>query len=374
MFWVSASLILLIYIGYPALLALGLLRERCPISIGENEPTASIIVPAHNEAKAIAQKIANLLALEYPRNKVEILIGSDGSTDNTDTIVRTFESRGVQLICSQKQCGKSGIQNILVGAAKGDILIFTDADCILAPDALRRIMENFFDPSIGLVTCSPAYSNSADNQISRNESLYWSYENWLRLEESSRGLLNMASGFLFGMRRSLWRPLDLNVGDDFVLPLLTSIQGYRNVVDDRVGAVSSLTQTRSHSMIRMKMRIVSKDLRGLWTNRSILNPARFGSVAIALWLHKLLRWLIPYLLAGLLVANLILASHPFFLGVLCLQASFYGIAIGCLLLGAESAPAPWSIALSFCLVNYAAFLGTLHFATGKTIGVWRPVR
>jgi len=374
LFSLFAALIVLIYIGYPVLLSLGLLGARRTISRQRIEPVVSIVVPAHNEEQALKQKIVNLLALEYPREKLEILIGSDGSTDNTEAIVRGFDGDGVRLIANEKQCGKSGIQNLAVAAAKGEILAFTDADCILAPDAIRKMVENFADIRVGLVTCSPAYSNDAENQISRNEGLYWRYENWIRAEESSRGLLTMASGSLFGMRQSLWKPLDPNVGDDFVLPIITALQGFRNVVDESVHAASRLTQTGSRSMFRMKMRIVSKDLRGLWVNRSILNPSQSGPLAIALWLHKLLRWLVPYFLLGLLVANLFLATRPLFFVALSLQAVFYTVALCCWLIGEERAHAPWSIALFFCLVNGAALIGTLHFAAGKKMGVWRPVR
>lgn len=373
-FSLLSALIVLIYIGYPVLLKLGVLGAPHPIARQPIEPMVSFIIPAHNEERAIEQKIVNLLALEYPKDKIEILIGSDGSSDETENIVRSFTPAGVQLIASDKQLGKSGIQNLAVAAARGDILVFTDADCIPASDSLRKLMENFGDPRVGLVTGSPAYSNNSENQITRNEGLYWRYENWIRSQESRRGLLTTASGSLFGIRRSLWRPLDPNVGDDFVLPLTTAIHGFWNVVDSRVHVVTRLTQAQTHSMFRMKMRIVSKDMRGLWVNRSILNPFQLGPIAISLWLHKLLRWLVPYFLFGLLIANLFLLAHPFFLVLLGLQAGFYAVALCCWLLGEERAHAPWSIALSFCLVNSAALAGSLHFAAGKKIGVWRPVR
>jgi cellulose synthase/poly-beta-1,6-N-acetylglucosamine synthase-like glycosyltransferase len=369
-----SALIVLIYIGYPVLLKLGALGAARPISRELIEPTISIIVPAHNEEGSIEQKIENLLALDYPKDRIEVLVGSDGSTDNTENIVRRFASAGVQLITSDKQLGKSGIQNLAVAAAHGDILVFTDADCILAPDSLVAMVANFADPRVGLVTCSPAYSNRSENQITQNEGLYWRYENWIRSEESRRGLLTTASGWLFGMRRSLWKPLDLNVGDDFVLPLITAIHGFRNVVDVKVHVVSRLAQAQTHSMFRMKMRIVSKDMRGLWNNRSILNPFRLGSVAISIWLHKLLRWLVPYFLSVLFLANLFLLAHPLFLFFLGLQAAFYAVALCCLLIGEDRVHAPWSIALSFCLVNSAALVGSLHFAAGKKFGTWRPVR
>ena len=129
--------------------------------------------------------------------------------------------------------------------------------------------------------------------MARNEGLYWHYETWLRQQESDRGLPAMASGFLFAVRRSLWKPLDPDVGDDFVLPLRVAIQGYRNVIEHRPYVVAQLTQKQIRSMLGMKMRIVSKDLRGLLANKSVLNPLKTGPVALALLSHKLLHWLVP---------------------------------------------------------------------------------
>src|SRR5262249_13242610 len=151
--------------------------------------------------------------------------------------------------------GKSLIQNALVPFAKGGILVFTDADCFLPVNALRILAQNFADPEIGLVTNCAAIQNQEETSTAEGEGLYWRYERWLRMQESERVILAMASGSFFAMRRSLWAPLDANVGDDFALPLRVAKAGYRNVLDTRVSAITVLTQNRPGSMFRMKMRI-----------------------------------------------------------------------------------------------------------------------
>jgi cellulose synthase/poly-beta-1,6-N-acetylglucosamine synthase-like glycosyltransferase len=368
------ALIAMIYFGYPALLKFGAFGARQPLDKRAYEPNVSIIVPAHNEENAIGAKIENLLAQDYPKDRLEILIGSDGSTDRTEEIVRAHANSSVKLVASAQQCGKSAIQNLLVRESAGEALIFTDADCMLAPDAVRQLVNDFADSRVGLVTCKPVYSNGEKNEIAQNESTYLRYESWIRREESARGLLAAASGSFFGMRRSLWRPLDPNVGDDFVLPMGVVQQGYRNILDETIQVATDISQTRAQTMFRMKMRIISKDLRGLYVNRALLNPFKHGWVALALWFHKLLRWLVPYFLVFLLIDNILLLTKPVFRVFFLLQLAFYAIALSCWFVGEERARAPWSIPMSFCLVNAAAFAGVLHFATGKKIGQWKPVR
>jgi cellulose synthase/poly-beta-1,6-N-acetylglucosamine synthase-like glycosyltransferase len=266
------------------------------------------------------------------------------------------------------------MQNDLVASSSASILVFTDADCVLHRDALRCIAETFTDRKVGLVSAQPSYLNAGATEITRNESLYLRYESWLRREESSRGLLAMASGSLFAMRRLLWEPLDPAVGDDFVLPLRTVLRGYRNVLLPEAFVATRLTQEDVDSMLRMKIRIISKDLRGLFQHWRVLNPLRMGSVAVGLWSHKLLRWLVPYFLLSMLVSNTFLVLRQPFAIFMVLQVTFYGVALAGLTWKEMRIRFPLSVASSFCLVNVAAFLGTLHCALGRTTGRWTTVR
>jgi cellulose synthase/poly-beta-1,6-N-acetylglucosamine synthase-like glycosyltransferase len=373
-FWLCFFLIVFVYVGYPLLLASGFLGRRLPIARRSLLPNVSVIIPAHNEEKSIRQKLENLLQLDYPSGQLEILVGNDGSQDRTASVVRAMMSDRVKLIDSPSQRGKSAIQNELVARSSGQILVFTDADCLIPQDALRTILENFADPHVGLVTNCAAILNPDETPVVESEGLYWKYERWLRRQESERGLLAMASGSLFAMRRELWRKLDPNVGDDFALPLRVARFGFRNVLDTRVSAQTMLTQNQPQSMFRMKMRIISKDLRGLLRNPACLNPLQVGRVAVGLWSHKLLRWLIPYFLICLLLSNVFLAGRNFYGAFLVAQLLFYILSAAGLLFRNRALRFPLSAAASFCLVNAAALMGTLHCLTWQPAGQWKTVR
>jgi cellulose synthase/poly-beta-1,6-N-acetylglucosamine synthase-like glycosyltransferase len=373
-FWLCLALILYVYLGYPLLLLSGLLGRRKPAPRRSILPSLSILVPAHNEQRMIRAKLQNLLSQDYPADKLQILVGDDGSTDATASIVRDSQHRGVRLVVAETRRGKSAVQNQLVARARGEILVFTDADCLLPQNALRTIVEHFAADNVALVTNCASILNKDETGIVKGEGLYWKYERWLRGEESDRGLLAMASGSLFAMRRLLWTPLDPNVGDDFVLPLRVAKAGFRNVLETRVSAATQLTQNQANSMLRMKMRIISKDLYGLLSNPACLNPFQVGPVAISLWSHKLLRWAVPYFLLGLFISNVFLARQKLYAFFLAAQLAFYlASAAGLLFRGLQSR-FPLSALSSFCVVNFASFLGTLHCITSGRAGQWKTVR
>lgn len=378
LFWACLAAIAYVYFGYPLLLWLGALgRQKANRSKGiapTTAPMVSVIVAAHNEESQIESKIRNVLESDYPREQIEILIGSDGSSDKTEEIVRQFRRDGVGLISFPQQQGKSAMQNRLVAAASGEVLVFTDADCLVARDAIRLTLENFVDPRVGLVTARPRYLNEGDTTITENEGLYLRYETWLRLQESERGLLAMASGSFVAMRRSLWRPLEPDLGDDFVLPLRVAQIGSLNVLDERITVVTRLSEDRPGAMLRTKTRIITKDFRGLLAYARLLDPLRHGALAVSLWSHKLLRWFAPYFLLLLLTANVCLLDRPFFRAFLALQAGFYALALLGFALRNQPRAFPLSVPLSFCVVNLAALIGTAKCLAGRTAGRWTPQR
>ncbi|HKS83802.1 MAG TPA: glycosyltransferase [Candidatus Acidoferrales bacterium] len=374
LFWACLLIVAAVYFGYPMALAAGALGRRKSHICGDSYPFVSVIIAAHNEEACIEAKIQNVLASDYPREKIEILIGSDGSSDGTEEIVRRYERDGVGLLSFPQQHGKSAIQNGLVAVSNGSVLVFTDADCFTPPETLRRVLSHFTDSNVGLVTARPQYSNLTETRISENEGAYLRYETWLRRQESERGLLAMASGSFFALRRSLWRPLDPALGDDFALPLRVALAGLRNILDPSVVAVTHLSQSQPRSMLRLKTRIISKDLRALLVHRAILNPLRFGSVAASLWFHKLLRWLVPYFLLAALAANSFLANHAPYRALLAAQLAFYALALAGLALRGRALPSLLSLPTSFCLVNFAALAGTLKCLLGRKSGQWHPDR
>ena len=314
-----------------------------------------------------------MLGSDYPRERLELLIGSDGSSDRTEEIVRGYEGEGVGLISFPQQMGKSAIQNGLAAAACGEILVFSDADCEFEAGALRMLVRNFADEEVGLVTAAPLYLNEGETAITRNESAYLRYESWIREEESRRGMLAMASGALFALRRRLWRPLHRGMGDDFELPLRVALAGMRNVLERGAVTVTRLSQTDAAAMFRLKVRIVSKDFRALRGYGALLNPFKYGATAVGLWSHKLLRWLAPYFLLAMLVSSAFLAG-PFYRTIFLLQVTFCAAALLGFLWRGRALGFPWSVPASFCIVNVAALVGTWMSLTGRSAGRWTPVR
>jgi glycosyltransferase involved in cell wall biosynthesis len=378
-FWVCVAIVAYVYAGYPLLLWMGVFGRRADVrredftAPGKMLPMASVIVAAHNEEAAIAAKIRNVLASDYPRERLELLIGSDGSSDRTEEIVRGHAGEGVGLISFPQQMGKSAIQNGLVAAASGEVLVFSDADCEFDAGAVRKLVRNFADAAVGLVTAAPLYLNAGETAITRNESAYLRYESWIREEESRRGMLAMASGSLFAMRRSLWRPLHRELGDDFELPLRVAETGLRNVLERGAVTVTRLSQADAAAMFRLKVRIVSKDFRAMRTYGALLNPFEYGATAVGLWSHKLLRWLVPYFLLGMLVSSAFLAG-PFYRTAFLLQVTFCGAALLGFLWRGRALGSPWSVPASFCIVNLAALVGTWMSFAGRSTGRWTPVR
>ena len=185
LFWFFAAVIIYVYFGYPLLLKFRIFGSPTPWRRGYAKPLITVIVAAHNEECVIESKIKNLLSSDYPRERVEVLIGSDGSSDNTEGIVRKFAGDGVGLISFPQHQGKSATQNGLVAKASGSILVFSDADCTLSVDALSCLVENFADEQVGLVSGVPRYQNDRETSVAENESIYLRYETWLRTQEAT---------------------------------------------------------------------------------------------------------------------------------------------------------------------------------------------
>jgi len=376
LFWIFILIITYVYFCYPFLLfILSKLRHASTIHKVEITPTVSLIVAAYNEEKVIGRKIENSLELNYPRDNLEIIIASDGSTDTTNEIVKQYADQGVKLVALETIQGKSAVQNLAVSEAHSDIIIFTDANVILQPDAVSKIVNNFGDEKIGCVVGKVTYLNEKDTSVSKGEGVYWQYELFLRKKESDLGNLAMGSGPIMAIRGELFEPIDPNVGEDFVLPVQVVIEGYRVIYEPEAVSEEILFQDSPNSMFKSKMRIISKDLRGLVLNREILNPFLYPLYAWGLISHKLLRWLVPYFLILILIANPFLLPFHIYQIIFILQIVFYLSALtGYLWQRKAKLPFIFGIPFSFCLVNLAALVGVARFLMGKKSGQWEPVR
>ena len=361
--WIAVTAFLLLaytWVGYPVLL--WVLRQFFARKIArapqQNAPKISIIIAVRNEEDNIAARLIDCTNLEYPADRLEIVIVSDNSTDKIEEIVKEFAERDsrIRLLVASGQSGKSAAQNLGVEHARGDILFFTDADTRTRPDTLAVLMENFADPNVGLVTAD-VYLGRPGNAVAEGQGMYWRFELFLRKLESELGILVTGSGQLLLMRKELYRPLQPVYGDDCVLPLDVRLQGRRVVQDARV-VVYDIMPNSIKGELRARIRMTARNWTGTLSRAAILNPFRFPLTSWSLISHKLLRWLTPFFLAVLLVANVALAWRGQWVVLCVLQILFYlGAWIGWW--RARKGEPAWVFAypFAFCLANIGFLLG-----------------
>jgi biofilm PGA synthesis N-glycosyltransferase PgaC len=336
-FAVSAGLLFYAYLGFPVLLWLwsrGKKRLAPPLT---EEPTVSMIVAAFNEEKAIAQKLENCAALDYPPDRIEFLIGSDASTDRTDSIVQASLDCRVKFFRFSPRSGKLGVLAQLTPHAQGEVLVFSDANSMYQPDAIRKLVRHFIDPRVGGVCGELRLEHSDGSTAESGEGLYWWYEIALKTMESAIHSCLGANGGIYALRRSLYRPIigieelrrrnfSVNLVDDFLMPVPAMEQGYRILYEPEALAFED-TPTKMKSQFRRKVKIASADFQSLAYFWRLLLPWR-GTIALFLWSHKVLRWFAPVLLVTILVANILLIGlHPVFVGLLIAQLLLYGTAL-----------------------------------------------
>jgi cellulose synthase/poly-beta-1,6-N-acetylglucosamine synthase-like glycosyltransferase len=376
--WLAAILLAYVYFGYPAMLLL-LARFRAATTTPANqdcELTVSLIVAAHNEDRVIADKIENSLALDYPRDKLDIIVASDGSTDRTAEVARAYASYGVEVIELRSNLGKAYAENGARQRANGDVLLFSDANAFLQRNAVRQLVARFRDGRVGCVFGKVTYLNQGETGVSEGEGLYWRYELFLRRLESSVGNLVAGSGPIMAVRRTLFEPLDPAVSEDFFLPMRTAMRGYRTVFEPAAVSSERLYQVTPRDMLKTRIRTTTLDTRSLFLCRALLNPFCYPLYSWGLISHKLLRWLVPYFLIALFVANLLLLDQTFYRFTLAPQVVCYALAGAGYLWQRTGRKPPrlLGIPFSFCLVNAAAAVGVARFLMGKKSGSWTPVR
>jgi cellulose synthase/poly-beta-1,6-N-acetylglucosamine synthase-like glycosyltransferase len=376
-FWLSLALLIYGYVGHAVLAAVvGWLRggivRQLPIT-----PPVSVIIAAYNEEDVLARQLENLLSLDYPPGALEILVASDGSTDDTVGIARAYASRGVRVLDLPRR-GKMHALNAAVLEAGGEVLVFTDANTFFEPPALRRLARNFADQTVGGVAGSKVCTVQADGDSSgRGERLYWSYEQWLKKRESLTGSIVSADGAIYAIRRELYRPCpDPAVTDDFAISTAVIEQGLRLVFESEARAFEAVVPVARCEFSR-KVRIMSRGLRGVLLRKHLLNPFRYGFYAVTLFSHKLLRRLLSCVLLILGVATaLCVHEGTLYLIAAGAQAMFYALAgIGCLgrnaRLGRESC---FYVPFFYCLGNAAALVALVSVLSGQRTELWQPQR
>jgi cellulose synthase/poly-beta-1,6-N-acetylglucosamine synthase-like glycosyltransferase len=358
------------YFGYPiSLFLLGMFIKK-PVKKGAYFPDVTVIITAHNEEKTIKKKLDNTLALEYPREKLQILVASDGSTDRTNAIVRNYDKKGIELLIITEHRGKENAQKEAVKRAKGEVLIFTDVATHLEPGGLKEIVFNFADPSVGCVS-------SEDRLVPKDgkaagEGLYVRYEMWLRRRESKLDSLVGLSGSFFGARKQVCQDFSEEMQSDFRTVLNSLKLGLRGVSDPKaIGYYEDVPDERLE--FNRKIRTVLRGLTVFFQHLEFLNVFRYGLFSYQFFCHKLLRWLVPVLLVLAFISNLFLVGKALvFLFLFMGQVGFYGLAIWGWRNGSKSVCAVAKIPMYFLTVNASILVAWWQYLRGQRTFMWTP--
>src|SRR5215213_9837334 len=374
-FWAAAAALFYTYAGYPALVwAVSRLRPRA-VRRGESEPTVTVIITAYNEERDLASKLDNTLALDYPKDKLEVLVASDCSSDRTDEIALAFAASGVRLHRQAERLGKTAAQNAAVELARGDVILFSDATTLYQPDVLRAMLPNFADPSVGCVAGKLIYVDPAATSVGRGAKSYWGYETFLKTHESRACSLIGASGCLYAVRRSAYVPLYHEACSDFIIATKMVEQGLRAVYEP-AAVCTEETNRQAAKEFRMRVRVIAQTYTDLWRHRRLLNPLRGGFYAVELLSHKVMRYLVPAFLALTLVSSLALAGAGWFYTLAAAaQVAFYAAAaLGWLLGRAGVRSRVLALPAYFVLSNAAAVAAFYKFVRGERYARWEPIR
>lgn len=375
LFWSSVAALVYTYAGYPVLLLLVARFRSRPVLRGPGTPTVSVIITAYNEERDLAAKLENTLALDYPKDLLEIIVSSDCSTDRTDEIARSFASRGVRLHRQPERLGKTAGQNAAVEQAGGEIILFSDATTHYNPDVLRAMVPSFADPTVGCVAGRLIYVDSTASSVGRGARSYWGYETFLKQHESVICSLIGASGCLYAVRRSAYRPLYNEACSDFIIATKMVEQGLRAVFEGDAVCTED-TNRRTDKELRMRVRVITQTFTDLWRHRSMLNPLRSGFYAVQLWSHKVMRYMVPLFLPGVLISSwLLIERSPFFATVFFAQIFFYTLAAaGWALEQVGVHSRVLALPHYFVLANLASLLAFFKFLSGERYASWEPAR
>jgi len=363
-FWIALSTLGYTYFGYPLVLRLWSRWASRPVVKAPFTPSVSVVIAAHNEEARIARRIENCLALEYPDDRLEVIVVSDGSTDRTEDIVGRYAGARVRLAAMPHRMGKAAALNRGAAEAGGEIIVFTDARQTFEPKAVRELAANFSDPRVGAVTGELVLREGPEEAPRPATGLYWRYETWIRKAESRIDSVVGTSGSIYAIRRRLFVPLPHGtILDDVLIPMRIVLHGYRVVFDEQARAFDTAT-VRFEQEFRRKVRTLAGNYQVLRLAPELLSPVR-NRLLFQYGSHKVTRLLAPFFLIALLGASAVLADGG------------YGVALGLQMLGYALAWVGWqlrrfdvrvpvmSVLTTFVMLNYAALLGLMLFLKGR---------
>lgn len=377
-FWIAAFLVVYTYAGYGLLLwALVRIKEtfrprRIP-DFPTDAPEVTLLIAAYNERDIVADKMANCLSLDYPAGKLHIVWITDGSTDDTGALLAAYPE--VRVLHETARRGKTAALNRSRQYLTTPIVVYTDANTMLNPEAVREIVRRFEDPKVGCVAGEKRVAGAEGAGAAATEGVYWKYESKLKELDSRLCTVVGAAGELYAVRRELIRPMpDDTLLDDFIASLRIAARGYK--IDYCREAYALETPSADmHEEAKRKVRIAAGGLQSVWRLRELLNPFRYGVLSFQYVSHRVLRWtLAPLALALLLPLNIALlwSAHPLFYGIiLALQLAFYAAGFGGWLLARQGRKNRLLfIPYYFLFMNYNVFRGVAYLMRNRGRGAW----
>ena len=378
-FWLCSAVVAWELFIFPVILRLiAKLRPR-PTSAADITPSVTVVITTHNEATNIARKIEDTLALEYPAAQLDFLVADDGSDDGTDQVIQRYADRGIKLLRQEQWLGKTAAQNLAAACATGEIIFFTDATALLSPNSLRAMVRHFADPQVGCVTGWISWGKSAvssDPSIAAGLKGRNRYEEEVRNRQAQAFSLFGATGCIYAVRRSLYIPLAEDQVSDLVLPLLLLECGYRTVHEP--AAMATLERALSPELeFRRRSRVVLQCLRAMWHMRRILWPGRVGTFFAAVSWYRLLRWLLPLFLIGILATSTALSilGKSFYMWVLLGQCLLFVLALLARFCKPLSTRVPVvNVVFLFFWINFAALAAIFRLLAGEKGITWSTAR
>jgi cellulose synthase/poly-beta-1,6-N-acetylglucosamine synthase-like glycosyltransferase len=385
LFWLSVLLIVYVYLGYPLMLSLLAKLRRKPAGYSSHLPTVTLLIAAYNEQDVIASKLENTLALDYPSDKLQVLVAADGSDDRTPEIVKSFEARGVELSYQPERRGKMAAINRAMPRVRHEIVLFSDANNLYNQDTLRELVKPFSDPGVGAVSGSKNMLGSGDT-LTNADSLYWRYESYIKLQETRLGSCTGVSGEILAVRYNLYRtPPDRVINDDFFIALGVLRQGYRLVYMPSARSFERSSLTEKDEAVR-RSRIVAGRYQAMFMSAQLL-PWRNPLLVWQIVSHKFMRPLVPLAMIVAFLSNLLAfafpspgkgilsLSRPYDWILLLLQLSFYAFAwLGHVLKGKGRLAKVLYIPTFLVNSNFSALHGLIAFLTGRQTTLWQRAR
>lgn len=366
-----------VYFGYPALLWMFTRGKPAITHLREDSfPTVALIISCYNEADVIREKLRNALELDYPKDRLRIIVVSDGSDDGTDDLVREFSDDGVMLIRQEGRLGKTMGINLAMEQVSEAVTAFSDANAMYAPDAISKLVRNLADPKVGYVVGAALYTDADQGASAQNENLYWRYELAIKSMESRLHSVVGGDGAIYAIRTELWEPLQQQDINDFVNPLQIVAKGYRGVFDAEARCFEETAGDFDREVAR-KERIVNRSIRGLMRVKETMNPLRSGVFSWQVISHKFLRWLIPLFLAIGAIGSAILALRGYGLFQLITLGAITLLLLAWAGYRAEDKnrlPVWLSFPYYFLMVNLYSLKGIFRALRGETQVVWSSAR